>query len=171
MHKHHIIPLHEWRERIDPTAERGDKEFNSPDNIIYLTVEQHADVHRWLWESFHRQQDLIAWAALSRRKVDSKVIFTKDHRIKLSEAAKRRVYSEQERQNYSKNRKGKVNFCEDWEITYPNGNVEIITNLRKFCRDMGLTQSAMSRISSGSLGRHTHKGYRCKRISPRKGTV
>jgi hypothetical protein len=35
------------------------------DNIELLTVEQHAEAHRLLWENFGCQEDFIAWQGLS----------------------------------------------------------------------------------------------------------
>ncbi len=51
-HKHHIIPKHMG----------GD---NSPDNIIELTVPEHAEAHRLLYEKHGKWQDFLAWKALS----------------------------------------------------------------------------------------------------------
>ena len=51
-HKHHIIPRH-----------LGGSDEDS--NLIKLTVEEHAEAHRQLWEQHHHQQDYIAWKALS----------------------------------------------------------------------------------------------------------
>lgn len=64
-HKHHIIPFHEWKAKIDPTVTRGSKEFNSPGNIVYLSTEQHAQAHQLLYELFHRQEDKVASMMLS----------------------------------------------------------------------------------------------------------
>jgi hypothetical protein len=38
---------------------------NDPSNIVELTVEEHADAHRLLWEKHGKWQDEIAWKALS----------------------------------------------------------------------------------------------------------
>ena len=51
-HKHHIIPRHAGG-------------TDSPDNIVSLTVKEHAEAHRLLFESFGRWQDLYAWRGLS----------------------------------------------------------------------------------------------------------
>lgn len=51
-HKHHIIPKH---------AGGSD----DPSNLIELTVEEHAEAHRLLYEEFGRWQDKIAWETLS----------------------------------------------------------------------------------------------------------
>jgi len=51
-HKHHIIPKH-----MGGT--------NDPSNLIRLTIEEHAEAHRKLWETFGKKEDYIAWKALS----------------------------------------------------------------------------------------------------------
>jgi NUMOD3 motif len=39
--------------------------FNAPDNIVWLTLEQHAQVHQLLYELHGRKQDYVAWKTLS----------------------------------------------------------------------------------------------------------
>ena len=51
-HKHHIIPKH-----IGGT--------DDPSNIVRLTVTEHAEAHRILFENYGRWQDEIAWKGLS----------------------------------------------------------------------------------------------------------
>ena len=53
-HKHHIIPKH-----IGGT--------NDPSNLIELTIEEHAEAHRKLWEKYGKWQDEIAWKSLSKQ--------------------------------------------------------------------------------------------------------
>jgi len=55
-YKHHIIPKHEWKRRFGNL-----KGFNAPDNVVRLTIEQHADAHRWLWEEYGNENDKLAW--------------------------------------------------------------------------------------------------------------
>lgn len=50
-HKHHIIPKHAG----------GD---NSPENLIELTIEEHAEAHRILYVEHGRWQDKVAWKLL-----------------------------------------------------------------------------------------------------------
>lgn len=54
LHKHHIIPRHAGG-------------TDDPSNLVYLTVEQHAEAHRVLWETYGRIQDWRAWNGLSRQ--------------------------------------------------------------------------------------------------------
>ena len=51
-HKHHIIPKHAGG-------------IDDPSNLIELTVEEHAEAHKKLWEEFGRWQDQVAWKTLS----------------------------------------------------------------------------------------------------------
>lgn len=51
-HLHHIIPKH-----VGGT--------DDPSNLIRLTVEEHAEAHKKLWEQHGRWQDKIAWQTLS----------------------------------------------------------------------------------------------------------
>ena len=50
-HKHHIIPKHMG----------GSDE---PENIVEITIEEHAEEHRKLYEKHGHWQDLIAWKGL-----------------------------------------------------------------------------------------------------------
>jgi hypothetical protein len=45
-------------------------------------------------------------------------------------------------------------------ITHPSGYTEVITNMRKFCREMDLSQSAMTQVAKGK--RSDYKGYKAK---------
>ena len=65
-HKHHIIPKHMG----------GSDE---PDNLIELTVEEHAQAHFKLWEKFGFIEDKIAWDCLSGRKLseEDRIILSK----------------------------------------------------------------------------------------------
>lgn len=50
-HKHHIVPKH-----MGGT--------DDPENIIELTIEEHAEAHRLLWEQYGKKQDWLAWKGL-----------------------------------------------------------------------------------------------------------
>jgi hypothetical protein len=51
-HRHHIIPKHAGG-------------TDDPTNIIELTVEEHAEAHRLLFEQHGKWEDELAWKALS----------------------------------------------------------------------------------------------------------
>lgn len=50
-----------------------------------------------------------------------------------------------------------------WKITFPDGRIEIIMNLRAFCRAHALTAPLMIAVSKGL--QHHHKGHSCSKIS------
>jgi HNH endonuclease len=52
LHAHHIIPIHAGGS-------------NDTSNIVFLTVEEHAEAHRKLYEDHGRWQDKVAWQCLS----------------------------------------------------------------------------------------------------------
>lgn len=109
-HKHHIIPKH---------AGGSD----DPSNIVELTVEEHAEAHRKLYEEHGRWQDRIAWQALAgmidkehiisevMKNVDKSYTQEKEFRLTMSAATKKawaegkmdnRNYSEQGLNNIKK---------------------------------------------------------------------
>ena len=51
-HLHHIVPIH-----AGGTA--------APENLIELSVANHAEAHRILWETYGRWQDKLAWKGLA----------------------------------------------------------------------------------------------------------
>jgi len=64
-YKHHVIPFHEWKRRINPNATRKNRQFNTPDNVVWLTLEQHIQVHQLLFELNGSEYDRIAAQLLS----------------------------------------------------------------------------------------------------------
>ena len=52
LHKHHIIPKHAG----------GNDDSN---NLVLLTIEEHAEAHRILYEQYSRQEDYLAWRGLT----------------------------------------------------------------------------------------------------------
>lgn len=51
-HLHHIIPKH-----MNGT--------DDPENLVELTVEEHAEAHKLLWEKYGRWEDKLAWQGLA----------------------------------------------------------------------------------------------------------
>ena len=62
-HVHHIIPKH-----MGGT--------DAPDNLILLSIEDHAEAHKKLYEQFGKQEDYIAWMSLSSQ-IGKEEIFKK----------------------------------------------------------------------------------------------
>ena len=66
-HKHHIIPRHAGG-------------TNDPSNLVRLTVEEHAEAHRKLYEQYVRIGDKIAWQMLSGKTNDTESDFQELYR-------------------------------------------------------------------------------------------
>lgn len=86
-HKHHIIPRH---------AGGSD----DPSNLVELSVEDHAEAHRLLWEKHNRWQDRIAWQMLSGQISNAEGI-----KQVQSEYMKNRVISEKTKSRMSDGQK------------------------------------------------------------------
>jgi len=89
-HIHHIIPKHRWKEL------HGSLEgINVPWNIIRLTVPEHAEYHRRLWEEWGRWQDELAWKTLTGQITNAESIKEAQRRGQLgkpkSEETKKRM--------------------------------------------------------------------------------
>lgn len=125
MHKHHIIPKH-----------MGGS--NHPDNLIELSVEDHADAHRKLYEEHGHWQDRIAWKALSGqigkeeiqreiiRHCNTGLIRSEETKQKIRDARKQQSssgwrWSDASRAKHSKLHKGKV-LSEEHKAAIGAGN-------------------------------------------------
>ena len=93
-HKHHIIPRH-----MGGTDE--------PSNLVELTIEEHAEAHRKLWEEHGNEYDHIAWRCLAGL-IDGE----EARRLAVSVANKDKPKSEVHRKKISESRK------EDWETNH-----------------------------------------------------
>lgn len=60
-HKHHIVPKH-----MGGT--------DDPCNLVIVSVEDHANLHKQLWEDLGHWQDYVAWQGLIRNIDDAEII-------------------------------------------------------------------------------------------------
>lgn len=60
IHKHHIIPRH-----------MGGND--DPSNLVSLTILEHAEAHKKLWDTYQKEEDFIAWQALSGQATMSEI--------------------------------------------------------------------------------------------------
>jgi len=104
-HRHHIIPRHAGG-------------TDDPSNIVELTIEEHAEAHRLLYEEHGRWQDKVAWRALSGqidkdeitaearreagKKRRGKSIHSEESRAKIRAAMKERYKDKTENPMYGK---------------------------------------------------------------------
>ena len=164
-HKHHIIPKH-----IGGS--------DDPSNIVLLTVEEHAEAHRILFEQYGRKEDELAWKGLAgiigKEELlhDLFVMAGKKSRPPLNHKANLgRKWSEEYKQNMSKIFKGiKITWkdkisegnSKTWKITKPDGTILLIKNLENYCKENNLASSKMSLVASG-IRKH-HKGHLCQKL-------
>jgi len=73
MHRHHIIPRH-----MGGT--------DDPSNIVLLSVEEHAEAHKKLYEEHGRMEDYVAWQGLAKMISREEII-----RLKQSIGGKKRM--------------------------------------------------------------------------------
>ena len=82
-HKHHIIPRHAGG-------------TDDPSNIVQLSIEEHAEAHRILFEQYGRIQDKLAWKGLLGMIDTQEIIYelskqpkSQEHKLHLSKIKKR----------------------------------------------------------------------------------
>jgi group I intron endonuclease len=98
-----------------------------------------------------------------------------DHKRKIGESGKGRVFTSETKTKISQKLKGNKNFegksfspevirhlsnlkAKTWNVITPDGDIITITNLRKYCIENDLSPSAMSRVMNGQQAHH--KNYR-----------
>lgn len=102
-HIHHIIPKH-----LGGT--------DDPENLIELTVEEHAEAHKKLWEQYGRWEDKLAWQGLAG-------LLTQEELVKqmLSEAGKKGAIAANSKRKGMKYRRKKDG--ENWKPVGTSGTV------------------------------------------------
>lgn len=102
---------------------------------------------------------------------------TEEMRKKISESQKKRLanLSEEERKAWnekksksltgrkqpeSQKKKVAEKLSAIWQVTHPDGKIEKVTNLNKWCKDNGLGTTGQSNLNRGS-----YKGYKAFRLS------
>jgi len=131
-HKHHIIPRY-----LGGT--------DDPSNLIELTIEEHANAHRILYEQYGNWQDFAAWQGLSN--LDANFDAAKFAMIeggrKGAIKANQRWSDPTQRERASKKMKEVcANRTKTWngklyEIMHPSGKTEIVEGLRQWCLQHG----------------------------------
>lgn len=112
-HKHHIVPKH-----------AGGK--NDSSNIVELTIEEHAQAHKQLFETYGRIEDRLAWLGLSGQIGKDEILIelakskrgikrTPEFCKNLSEFRKTFRYSEESKRKMSLAKLGKKNSPEHIE--------------------------------------------------------
>ena len=103
-HWHHIVPKH---------AGGSDE----PSNLVHLTVEEHAEAHKKLWEQYGRWQDKIAWQTLSGQ---ISIQEAREEMMKFNNPMKKpEVLKKMSGENHWSKRPGKIHNA---KVNHPKGS-------------------------------------------------
>ena len=143
----------------DAIKKHGKENFNRQTLVIgekdyTYNLEQKYVADKWkltecynLWEGGHGSVGTLPKSDKTKKKMSESAtgkIMSEEARLKMSIAKTGRTLSKEQVLKMSKT----------YEITFPDGHKEIITNMRKFCRENNLNNSAMIQISLGKLNHH-----------------
>lgn len=128
-HKHHIVPRH-----MGGT--------DDPSNLIELTVEEHAEAHRELWEQYGNIKDYCAWKGLEGT-------IGKEEIVRLLMDPTGRVHTEETKQKMSEAHKGK-----------PKHTEESKEKLRQFRTGTKQSEETKRKIGEAGLGNKRCLGYK-----------
>jgi len=110
-HIHHIVPKHMG----------GD---DSSDNLMEITIAEHAEEHRKLYQKYGKHEDYVAWKGLSAQIGKEEIFFetskigglnnkgkvkSKEHRNKISEIRKTQTWDTETKEKIGNSMKGNKN--------------------------------------------------------------
>jgi len=170
-HKHHIIPRHAGG-------------TDGPSNLVELTVEEHAEAHRVLYDKYGRWQDKLAWLGLSgqigKEEIIAEIYANRTPSMlgksqseyqkrmtakankgkKLTEEHREKIRQKAIGRKQPQSQKDKVAaaLSKEYIITDPDGNDIRIVNLREWCSKNGIDQGNMARVVKGKAKQH--KGFK-----------
>lgn len=144
---------------------------DDPDNLISLSVENHAQAHKELFEKYGKLEDKLAWRSLSGQikwqeiqRERSKLGAIKTHEIRRKKAkngkvdnglvgTKRSVLAKQNQSNgvrlYFETHPEakdaiKLRKSKKWTLLFPSGETCVVFNIYVFCKENGLQPSGMT---------------------------
>ena len=128
-HKHHIVPRH-----MGGT--------DDPSNLIELTVEEHAEAHKALYEEHGHIEDYCAWKGLSGQ-------IGKEEIVRLLMDPTGRVHTEETKNKISQSHKGKQKHTEESK-----------EKLRQFRTGTKQSEETKRKIGEAGLGNKRCLGYK-----------
>ena len=153
---------------------------DDPSNLVELTVEEHAESHRILFETYGRKEDELAWKGLAGIIGKEELL----HELFVLSGSKSRPpighkanlgrkWSDEYKQKMSfvtkgikktQEHKNKISegLSKNWLITKTDGTKIEIKNLEKYCKENNLNSSKMSLVASGI--RNHHKKHICVKL-------
>jgi hypothetical protein len=150
-------------------------------NLIELTVEEHAEAHRILFEKHGKKEDELAWKGLAGIMGKEELLheifvlagkksrppkghkpnlgrkWSDDYKNKMSMLSKGRKITDVHKDKIS------LGNSKEWLITEPSGTTKKVINLENYCKEKNLQSSKMSLVASGV--RKHHKGYTCQKVT------
>lgn len=140
-HLHHIIPKH-----MGGT--------DNPSNLVKLTVGEHAEAHRKLYEKYGHWQDKLAWEGLigmlSNEECIKRAISEGGRKGALIANVKRKgiKYKKKYKRRFVRDYSGKNNPCaKTYMIIYPNGEEEIIKCLKEWCKNNNINYNSFHKAT------------------------
>lgn len=139
---------------------------DDPENLIELSIEEHAEAHKILWEKYGKIEDKIAWECLSGR------LMSEEDRILLSnngfakfllntekrELWKQKIKESRQRQVITKSHKQKIS--ESMKLAWANGKFEnrhIDEKLRQLMKDNYAKNNMAQKLSDARKKSETWK--------------
>lgn len=134
---------------------------NSGNEFFYINPGHSEETKRKIGDA-HRGQKRAPFSEEWKKKLSrpgkQNHFFDKTHSEeslnKMRKSHEGRIVSKDTCNKLKASRKGKTPCVADWEITFPDGHIEIIHNLAKFCREHNLDNS---NIVSGNSKKHIAK--------------
>jgi len=155
-HIHHIVPKHMGG-------------LDNPENLVKLTIEEHAEAHKKLYEQYGNKFDHIAYLALSKQigveeanymKLLGPKNWTPEGKRRLSESAKSRTGDKNgffgkthKQETIQKNREAHsgenswiknidpslLSYTKKYIIYYPNGSTKIVAGLKEIAKEFNVS--------------------------------
>jgi hypothetical protein len=171
-HIHHIIPKH-----MGGT--------DDPKNLIKLTIKEHSQAHKKLYEKYGHWEDKLAWQGLSgqlgpkekvieefykqngkrnvkfltkevrKRAIDNARKTNTGRKLTPEHLAKTRTWG-MKQTDYQKKTVAKK-LSKEYVIKGPKGELYEIKNLRQWAKENGFDQGNLTKVAQGKLKQH--KGY------------
>ncbi len=146
---------------------------DSAENLVELTIEEHAAAHQKLYEEYGRWQDYVAWQGLS--KLDQNFDAARQAMIaggrkggSASKLTKQLPENREKARQITKARRAEQKYnAKTWngksyEVTLPNGELEYVEGLRQWCLDRDLNPNTVA--NACLRGSKTSGGYFVRRI-------
>lgn len=149
---------------------------DDPSNLVLLTVEEHAEAHRLLFEKYGLKQDELAWKGLlglidkeemarELASLNGKKWLGRKHtaetREKMSKVHTGNKYSKGIPKSEEHRKKLAEKKLKKWKVINPKGEEFMVYNLPVFCKEKNLTQSKMTNVKKSG---YLHKGYYCEKV-------